>query len=68
VIFGERELARRRDALVEHSAALRLRIGAASQPLMMKAQAGARLVSAVRATAPWLTRAVMIYSLLKRGK
>jgi hypothetical protein len=68
VIFGARRLARRRAALVERSAALRASIAAASAPLVAKADAAERLVAAVRASLPWITRAVTVYSLLKQRK
>ena len=66
MIFGARELAQRRLALVERSAGLRSAIGAAGAPIAAKAAAAERLVATVRTTLPWAARAVTLYTLLKR--
>jgi hypothetical protein len=68
VIFGERELARRRVALVERSAALRRSIAATGAPLLDKAVLADRLITAVRSWLPWLTGALSVYTLLRGRK
>ena len=85
MIFGSRELQRRRAALVERCAERRASIAATAGPIAAKAAAADRIFTAVRehpvvvtlaagAVAglvprllpPWLTRALLLYSVLRR--
>jgi len=85
VIFGLRQLQRRRERLVERCAEQRASIAAAAQPIGAKAAAADRIFTAVRVhpvaltlaagviagllprlMPAWLTRALLLYSFLKR--
>ncbi|HET7366165.1 MAG TPA: hypothetical protein VFJ70_21525 [Burkholderiales bacterium] len=66
MIFGERELARRRVALVERSAAVRRSLATHGAPFFDKAVAADRLITTVRSWLPWVTSAITIYTLLRR--
>lgn len=85
MIFGARELQRRRIALIARSSAERASIAAAVGPLASKAAAADRVLTAVRVhpiiatmaagavaglvprvLPPWLTRVMLLYSLLRR--
>lgn len=68
MIFGERELARRRVALVERSAALRRTLAATGAPLLDKAAIADRLITTARAWLPRLTAAITLYAFLKRRR
>jgi hypothetical protein len=68
LIFGQRELARRRAALVERSAALRRTLATAGAPLLDRAVLADRLITAARSWVPWLTSAITVYTLLRRRK
>jgi hypothetical protein len=66
VIFGARELAQRRLALVERSSALRSTLGAAGAPLAARAAAADRLITTVSTSLPWIARGLAVYTLLRR--
>jgi hypothetical protein len=85
VIFGARELQRRRIGLVARCSAQRTSIAAAAGPLTAKAAAVDRIFNTVRVhpivatlaagavaglvpriLPPWLTRVLLLYSLLRR--
>ncbi len=62
MIFGARELAARRIALVERSTRLRFALAGDLKPL----RPGVAAASVLRTTIRWGSRAVLLYSLLKR--
>ena len=85
MIFGARELQRRRIGLVARCSAQRTSIAAAAAPLHAKAAAVDRIFNTVRVhpiiatmaagavaglvprvLPPWLTRVLLLYSLLRR--
>jgi hypothetical protein len=66
VIFGARQLARRRLALVERSESQRRVLAAAAAPLLARAVIVDRWVSRIRDAWPWVGRALTVYALLTR--
>ena len=85
MIFGARELQRRRIGLVARCSAQRASIAAAAGPLTTKAAAADRILTTVRVhpilamlasgavaglvprvLPPWLTRVLLLYSVLRR--
>ena len=85
MIFGARELQRRRIGLVARCSAQRASFAAAAGPLAAKAAAADRVLTAIRVhpmiatlaagalaglvprvLPPWLTRAWLLYSLVRR--
>ena len=85
MIFGARELQRRRIGLVARCSSQRAAIAAAAGPLAAKAVAADRVLTAVRVhpiiatlaagalaglvprvLPPWLTRVLLLYSLVRR--
>jgi hypothetical protein len=65
LIFGARQLAQRRRALVERSAAKRREIAAAAAPFLSRAAVIDSLLTMVRTALPWATRVLTLYALLK---
>jgi hypothetical protein len=68
MIFGARELARRRLELADRSARSRHALLAASAPVLAKAAAAERLLVAIRTSLPWIGRALALYTVLKRRR
>jgi hypothetical protein len=65
MIFGAKRLAQRRAALLERASALRGELAFTAAPLVAKAAAADRLISALRTSIPWAARALTVYTLLK---